>query len=207
MSRTHSICKVIYSPLLGSKISDLIIVLNFFLLSGKSGEAMLPFNSMHGMCLLIIIRVLHGRLARWIKWRTCDVGEAKQGLENELWRRWSNRRVGEWAVTHVKRRKGWRMSCDLGEVTERLENKQSFRFSYVTSSSLNSPGEPPTLQNWTDLWWRLYLCTCGKRTIYLFRKSYRICYANEYLIRFEQLNGQQMAGWTHEWRLLWSYII
>ena len=23
----------------------------------------------------------------------------------------------------VKRRKGWRMSCDLGEVTERLENE------------------------------------------------------------------------------------
>ena len=50
------------------------------------------------------------------------------------------------------------MSCDVGEVTERLENKQNFsvasptsqfilqplfRFSYVTSSSLNSPGEPP----------------------------------------------------------------
>ena len=77
------------------------------------------------------------------------------------------------------------MSCDVGEVTERLENEQSsfrhftyvtahsptlpslylryssfynpsvashtsqfilqpfFRFSYVTSSSLNSPGEPP----------------------------------------------------------------
>ena len=40
----------------------------------------------------------HGRLARWIKWRTCDVREAKEGLGNELWRRWSNRRVGEWVV-------------------------------------------------------------------------------------------------------------
>ena len=27
----------------------------------------------------------HGRLARSIKWRACDVGEAKEGLENELW--------------------------------------------------------------------------------------------------------------------------
>ena len=35
----------------------------------------------------------HGRLARWIKSRACDVGEAKEGLENELWRRWSNGRV------------------------------------------------------------------------------------------------------------------
>ena len=40
----------------------------------------------------------HGQLTRWIKWRSCDVREAKEGLENELWRRWSNRRVGEWAV-------------------------------------------------------------------------------------------------------------
>ena len=44
-------------------------------------------------------RQRHGRLARWIKWRACDVGEAKKGLENELWRRWSNRRVWEWALT------------------------------------------------------------------------------------------------------------
>ena len=40
----------------------------------------------------------HGRLARWRKWRACDVGEAKERLENELWRRWSNERVGEWAL-------------------------------------------------------------------------------------------------------------
>ena len=26
----------------------------------------------------------HGLLARWRKWRACDVGEAKEGLENEL---------------------------------------------------------------------------------------------------------------------------
>ena len=52
----------------------------------------------------------HGRLARWRKWRACEGGEAKGGLENELWRRWCNGRVGEWAVTWVKRWKGWRMS-------------------------------------------------------------------------------------------------
>ena len=32
----------------------------------------------------------HGLLARWVKWRACDVGEAKEGLENELWCRWSD---------------------------------------------------------------------------------------------------------------------
>ena len=39
-----------------------------------------------------------GQLARWRKWRACDVGKAKEGLENELWCKWSNGRVGEWAV-------------------------------------------------------------------------------------------------------------
>ena len=45
------------------------------------------------------LTVPHGRLARWRKWKSCDVGEAKEGLENELWRRWSNGRVGEWVLT------------------------------------------------------------------------------------------------------------
>ena len=31
----------------------------------------------------------HGRLARWRRWSVCDVGEATEGLYNELWRRWS----------------------------------------------------------------------------------------------------------------------
>ena len=43
------------------------------------------------------IRKKLGRLARWRKWRACDVGEAKEGLGNELWRRWSDGKVGEWA--------------------------------------------------------------------------------------------------------------
>ena len=73
---------------------------------------------------------MHGRLARWCKWRAYDVGEAKEGLENELWRMWSNGRVGEWAVT--------------GEVTEKLENEQAhlqpFRyFTYVTDHSPTLP--------------------------------------------------------------------
>ena len=84
---------------------------------------------------------LHGRLARWIKWTASDVGEAKEGLENELWHRWSNGRVGEWAVTLVKRRKGWRMSCDEDEVTKRLDNELCvFRhFTYVTAHSPTLP--------------------------------------------------------------------
>ena len=77
------------------------------------------------------LNIGHGRLARWITWRACDAGEAKEGLENGLWRRWSNGRVEEWAVTWVKWRKGWRMSFDVGEVTESLENE----LCYVTVHS------------------------------------------------------------------------
>ena len=46
--------------------------------------------------------ISHGRLARWRKWRACDVGEAKKGLENELWRRWSDGKLGEWAELSTK---------------------------------------------------------------------------------------------------------
>ena len=37
--------------------------------------------------------------------------------------------VSEEPVTLAKRKKGWRMSCDVGEVTKMLENEQ---FTYVT---------------------------------------------------------------------------
>ena len=39
---------------------------------------------------------------------SCDVGEATEGLENEL-------DFGE--ATYVKRRKAWRLSSDFGEGT------------------------------------------------------------------------------------------
>ena len=51
----------------------------------------------------------HGRRNKG--WRmSCDVFEATEGLENELCRMRSNRRVEEWAVSYAKQQKGWRMS-------------------------------------------------------------------------------------------------
>ena len=109
----------------------------------------------------------HGRLARWRKWRTCDVGEAKEELENELWCWWSNKRIGECAVK-VKRRKGlenelWRRWSD-GKVGKWAELStiqsaeistiqwaelilQPFRhFTYVNSSFSNPSLASPTSQ-------------------------------------------------------------
>ena len=48
-------------------------------------------------------------------------------------------------MTQVKPRKGWRMSCDVVEVTERLENEQSsfpnLSVTYSTKAMCGSPGE------------------------------------------------------------------
>ena len=40
-------------------------------------------------------------------------------------------------MTYVKRRKGLRMSCDVGEVTERLENGLSYDYNYELCSFYN----------------------------------------------------------------------
>ena len=56
---------------------------------------------------------------------SCDVGKAAKELKNELWRRWSDVRIGEW-----------------GSTSQLI--LQPFRcFSYVIGTSPTSPGEPP----------------------------------------------------------------
>ena len=32
---------------------------------------------------------------------SCDVGKVREGFENELWRRWSDGKVGEWALLYI----------------------------------------------------------------------------------------------------------
>ena len=70
-------------------------------------------------------RLRHGQLARWIKWRTCDVTEAKEGLENELWRRWSNGRVGKWTCSFSK--------LSVTSPTSQLILQPFRRFTYITA--------------------------------------------------------------------------
>ena len=53
-----------------------------------------------------------------------------RALKSQIYiRRRSERRVGEWTVTYVKQRKGWRMSCDEGKATKALENELRRRWS------------------------------------------------------------------------------
>ena len=103
------------------------------------------------------------RLARWRKWRACDVGEAKEGLDSELWRMWSNGRVGQWTFlilqtfrhfTYVRTHSRTLPSLyvrhssfsnpSVASSTSQLILQPFFRF-YVTGSSLTSPGEPPMI--------------------------------------------------------------
>ena len=100
----------------------------------------------------------HGRLSRLIKWKACDVGEEKEGLENELWRRWGDGKVGEWALLYISISMSSAHSPTLQSLylrhssfsnpsvaspTSQLILQPFCHFSYVTGSSLTSPGEPP----------------------------------------------------------------
>ena len=49
-------------------------------------------------------------------------------------------------MTYVKRRKGWRISCDVGEVTERLENELCYDYNNELCSFPNPSVISPTSQ-------------------------------------------------------------
>ena len=74
-----------------------------------------------------IYHAAHGRLARWIKWRACDVGEAKEGLENELCHRWSNGEQSSFS------------NLSVTSSTSQLILQPFRRFTYVTAHSQTLP--------------------------------------------------------------------
>ena len=101
-------------------------------MNGLANMGMAPEGRFH---------IIHGLLARWIKWRACDVGQAKGGLENELW-------LG-------KATEGLENELWLGKATEGLKNDlwallilQPFRhFTYRT-------GRCPAMSwtHWLGFW-------------------------------------------------------
>ena len=87
---------------------------------------------------------------------SCDVGEVTESLENqnELWRRWSDWSLeNELCFTYVTAHSPTLPSLYLrhssfsnpsvASPTSQFILQPFFHFSYITSSSLNSPGEPP----------------------------------------------------------------
>ena len=120
-----------------------------------------PCPELHGSA--VEHRSVRSTCRQW----TEHVQHVEQSTLQTGFKQWAARQVNQ--VTLEKRKKGCRMNCDVGEATERLENElylrhssfsnpsvasptsqfilqHFFRFSYVTSSSLNSPGEPPMVQ-------------------------------------------------------------
>ena len=96
-------------------------------------------------------RPSHGQLARWRKWRACVVGQVKERLVNELWRRWSDRKVGEWALlcSFSNLSVTWPMAL--------LILQPFFRFSYVKGSSLMSPGKSSMAYSlWGTTWDKIF---------------------------------------------------
>ena len=85
----------------------------------------------HHQTVLLKGRSSHGRLARWRKWRACDVVEAKEGLENELWSRWSVGRVEEWRSSFS--------NLSVTPPTSQLILQPFRRFTYVTARSTTIP--------------------------------------------------------------------
>ena len=86
----------------------------------------------------------HGRLDRWIKWRACDVVEAKEGLKNELWRRWSTRSVWEWAsptskALHLIHLASSFSNLSVTSPTSQLILQPFPRFTYATAHSPTLP--------------------------------------------------------------------
>ena len=115
---------------------------------------------------------MHGRLASWSTWSACDIGEAAEGLKNELWRKWSDEPHSTilsrlttsqlilqpfhcfiYVTAHsptlppLYLRHSSFSNSSVASPTSQLILQPFFRFSYVTSSSLNSPGEPPMIIN------------------------------------------------------------
>ena len=93
---------------------------------------------------------LHGRLARWRKWRACDVGEAKEGLEQSSFSNLSVTSPTSQLILQPFRRFTYvtahSPALSVASPTSQFILQPFFCFSYVTSSSLNSPGEPPMPQ-------------------------------------------------------------
>ena len=75
----------------------------------------------------VVLFPVHGRLARWRKWKSCDVGEAKEELENDLWHRWS-----DWKQSSLSK-------LSVASPTSQLILQPVPRFHYVTAHSPTLP--------------------------------------------------------------------
>ena len=71
---------------------------------------------------------------------SCDVGKAREGLENELWRRWSEGKVGEWAeLIDIEIQQSSFSNLSVTSPTSQLILQPFRHFIYVTAHSPTLP--------------------------------------------------------------------
>ena len=85
---------------------------------------------------------VHGRFARWRKWRACDVGEAKEGLQSSF-SNFTYVTAHSPTLPSLYLRHNSFSNSSVASPTSQLVLQPFLRFSYVIGSSLTSPGEPP----------------------------------------------------------------
>ena len=102
---------------------------------------------------------------------SCDVGKAREGLENELWCRWSDGKQSSFSNISITSPTSQLIlqpfhrfahsptfpslhlhyspfsNPSVASPTSQLVLQSFFCFSYITGSSLTSPGEPPMFQS------------------------------------------------------------
>ena len=160
----------------------------------------------------------HGPLARWIKWRAFDVGEAKEGLENELWRssaRSPNFRHFTYVTTY---------SPSLPSLYLRQAHSTTLPLFHLRhSSSLNSPGEPPMPDapsqeriKWNETKWMRWMWrNCGMKfmageNVRNSEKSYRdyvsATMKHLYLPVICQIFSWHLSFWL-DWHYVNEYIV
>ena len=122
----------------------------------------LPSLSHSCYCMMLTTLVLHPPSFLWKRQVT---------YVKSLWRRRSERRVGERAVTYVKERKSWRRSFDVGKALVIL---QPFRhFTYVKSSFSKPSVALPTSQLILQPFRRFTYVTAHSPTILLLHLHHR----------------------------------
>ena len=110
---------------------------------------------------------------------------------------WSNGRAVEWAVTQVKRRKGWRMSYDVGK---------TFRSLYLRHSSFSSPSYAfPTSQLILQPFRCFTYIIDTSPTSQLILQPYRrFIYATAHSITSPPLHLRHRSLWAVTWVKSWG---
>ena len=129
-----------------------------------------------------------------------DVGKATEGLENELWRRWSDGKLGEWALlvtllilqpfrrfTYITAhsptllllylRQSSFSNPSVASPMSQFILQPFFCFSYVTGSSLTSRGELPMFS------WNVIIFVCHRISSISFKHGLRRWACRELIIR------------------------